>query len=129
MNKARERPTWPYMGAQVALYHDLSPMTLDARRALWSVTAMLRERGIPYKWGFPFALLARAQDGWISARHPDDVLSLLEGQGLPPMLVCNWIMESLGPRPRPQRMPRRRRGATPPGPPPRRRPDHRDPGE
>ncbi|CAH2294008.1 Hypothetical predicted protein [Pelobates cultripes] len=39
MVKARERQTWPFRGVQVALYNDLSPITLEARRALRPVTA------------------------------------------------------------------------------------------
>ncbi|CAH2274027.1 Hypothetical predicted protein [Pelobates cultripes] len=61
MTKARLRPTWRFRDAEIALYQDLSPLTLEARRALRPITALLRERGIPYKWGFPFMLQARQQ--------------------------------------------------------------------
>ncbi|CAH2248810.1 Hypothetical predicted protein [Pelobates cultripes] len=60
IRKARERPTWPYRGTQVSFYNDLSPITLEARRA--PVTAALRDHNIFHKWGVPFALLARHQN-------------------------------------------------------------------
>ncbi|CAH2329719.1 Hypothetical predicted protein, partial [Pelobates cultripes] len=59
MAKARSRPTWRFQDADVALYQDLSPLTLEARRALRPITTQLQERRITYKWGYPFALLAR----------------------------------------------------------------------
>ncbi|CAH2299942.1 Hypothetical predicted protein [Pelobates cultripes] len=66
MKKARERPMWPYRGAQISLLNDLSPLTLDAQRALRPVTTALRDRGITYKWCFPPALLARHNNAWIA---------------------------------------------------------------
>ncbi|CAH2245177.1 Hypothetical predicted protein [Pelobates cultripes] len=50
MQRARTRPTWRYQEAEVSLYNDLSPTTLEARRALRPITTALRERNIPYKW-------------------------------------------------------------------------------
>ncbi|CAH2297157.1 Hypothetical predicted protein [Pelobates cultripes] len=105
MRKARERPTWPYRGSQVALYNDLSPITLEARRALRPVTTALRERDITYKWGFPFALLARHQNGWISLRWPEEVPRFMEELGLPAPTVHNWILGTWAPTQRPQRGP------------------------
>ncbi|CAH2281613.1 Hypothetical predicted protein [Pelobates cultripes] len=83
MQKARE-------GAQVSLFNNLSPYTLDARRALRTVTVALRDRNIAYKWGYPFALLTRHQDTWIAARWPEEVPHFLEELNLPPTPVANW---------------------------------------
>ncbi|CAH2284102.1 Hypothetical predicted protein [Pelobates cultripes] len=63
MKAARSRPTWDFRGAQISLFNDLSSVTLEARRALRPITTLLRDHNIPYKWGFPFALLARHQNG------------------------------------------------------------------
>ncbi|CAH2327817.1 Hypothetical predicted protein, partial [Pelobates cultripes] len=90
MRKARERPEWTYRNSQVSLYNDLSPLTLEARRALKPVTTALRDRHIDYKWGFPFALLARHQDSWISARWPAEIPRFLETLDLPPIQITNW---------------------------------------
>ncbi|CAH2223900.1 Hypothetical predicted protein [Pelobates cultripes] len=129
MRKARERPTWPYRSAQVALYNDLSPITLQARRALPPVTAALRDRNISYKWGFPFALLARHHNSWISMRWPEDVPRFMEELGLPTPVVPNWILGSTAPVPRPQRMPRRREARSPSAHPARRRRNPASPEE
>ncbi|CAH2246579.1 Hypothetical predicted protein [Pelobates cultripes] len=48
MQRARTRSHWTYRGSEVALYNNLSPMTLDARRTLRPVTTTLWERNIPY---------------------------------------------------------------------------------
>ncbi|CAH2302470.1 Hypothetical predicted protein [Pelobates cultripes] len=58
MAAARNLPTVTFRGADLALFQDLSGLTLDARRALRPITAALRDKGIPYKWGFPFSLQA-----------------------------------------------------------------------
>ncbi|CAH2285560.1 Hypothetical predicted protein [Pelobates cultripes] len=129
MRKARERPTWPYRGAQVALYNDLSPITLEARGALRPVTAALRDRNISYKWGFPFALLARHHNGWISMRWPEDVPRFMEELGLSTPVVPNWILGPTAPVPRPQRVPRRREARSPSVQPARRRRNPTSPEE
>ncbi|CAH2305453.1 Hypothetical predicted protein [Pelobates cultripes] len=121
MRKARERPTWPYRGTQVALYNDLSPITLESRRALRPVTTALRERDITYKWGFPFALMARHRNGWISIRWPEEVLRFMEELGLPIPVVPNWILGTSAPTQRTQRGPRRRETRSPSAQPVRRR--------
>ncbi|CAH2306508.1 Hypothetical predicted protein [Pelobates cultripes] len=123
MKRARERPEWTYRNAQVSLYNDLSPLTLTARRALRPVTTALRDRHVNYKWGFPFALMARHQDGWISARWPAEIPRFLETLGIPPIPVTNWVLGPVGQVPRPQRAPRRRREGSPPRQLPRRRMD------
>ncbi|CAH2285058.1 Hypothetical predicted protein [Pelobates cultripes] len=92
MNKARSRPTWRFRDAEVALYQDLSPLTLEARRALRPVTTLLRDRGIPYKWGFPFMLLARHHDEWFPLRWPEEVPRFLQRLNLPPTEVTDWIL-------------------------------------
>ncbi|CAH2303268.1 Hypothetical predicted protein [Pelobates cultripes] len=50
----------------VSLYHDLSSLTLDARRALRPLTHILQEKHIPYKWGFAFCLQAKKENTWRS---------------------------------------------------------------
>ncbi|CAH2283767.1 Hypothetical predicted protein [Pelobates cultripes] len=122
MNKARLKPTWRFQGAEVALYQDLSPLTLEARRALRPVTQLLRSRNIPYKWGFPFCLLARHNNEWRPLRWPDEVPAFLQGMGLPRTEVTDWILNPLEQRPNQPapRAPRRRREDSP-----LRRPDRR----
>ncbi|CAH2274947.1 Hypothetical predicted protein [Pelobates cultripes] len=101
MLKARSRPLWRFRGADVALFQDLSPLTLDARRALCPIISLLRERNIPYKWGFPFALLARHQNEWVPLRWPEEGSGFLRHMGLPPTEIADWILGPLEQRPGP----------------------------
>ncbi|CAH2273899.1 Hypothetical predicted protein [Pelobates cultripes] len=66
--KAARRQTITYMDAQVSLFQDLSPLTLEARRALRSLTRMLQDRRNPYRWGHPFSLQARKDSAWCTLR-------------------------------------------------------------
>ncbi|CAH2285575.1 Hypothetical predicted protein [Pelobates cultripes] len=131
MQKARTRPLWRFRGADVALFQDLSPLTLEARRALRPVTTLLRERNIPYKWGFPFALLARHQNEWIPLRWPEESPGFLHRLELPPTEITDWVLGPLEPRPRPPtpRPQRRRRGDSPRRPTARRQLDPAEPEE
>ncbi|CAH2248957.1 Hypothetical predicted protein [Pelobates cultripes] len=111
MQRARTRPTWRYQEAEVSLYNDLSPTTLEARRALRPITTALRERNIPYKWGFPFSIQVRHHNEWIAARWPEEIPRFLQRLELPSIAVPDWILEPLDREPRPQRQPRNpRRG-------------------
>ncbi|CAH2293436.1 Hypothetical predicted protein [Pelobates cultripes] len=109
MLKARSRPLWRFRGADVALFQDLSSLTLDARRALRPITSLLRERNIPYKWGFPFALLARHQNEWVPLRWPEEGSGFLRHMGLPPTEIADWILGPLEQRPGPH-TPRQQEG-------------------
>ncbi|CAH2224717.1 Hypothetical predicted protein [Pelobates cultripes] len=115
MAKARSRPTWRFQDADVALYQDLSPLTLEARRALRPITTQLQERRITYKWGYPFALLARHQNEWVPLRWPEEAPRFLQRLGLPPTEITNWILSQPEQRSVPQtpRQQRRRREETP----------------
>ncbi|CAH2312160.1 Hypothetical predicted protein [Pelobates cultripes] len=99
MAAARNLPTVSFRGADLALFQDLSGLTLDARRALRPITAALRDKGIPYKWGFPFSLQARQGSSWHSLRMPDDAPRFARALHLPPIRIRNWLLdEPLAPR-------------------------------
>ncbi|CAH2282025.1 Hypothetical predicted protein [Pelobates cultripes] len=98
MKRAWDRSTWEYRRTQVALYNDLSPLTLEARRALRPMTATLRDHIIRYKWGFPFTLLSQHQHGWASLRWPEDIPQFLE-EKQPSTNVTNWVLGPLEQRP------------------------------
>ncbi|CAH2311610.1 Hypothetical predicted protein [Pelobates cultripes] len=128
MRKARSRAHWNYRGAEISLYNDLSPMTLEARRALRPVTTILRERNMQYRWGYPFSITVRYNNEWVSARWPEDIPQFLQRLNLPPTPVPNWVFMPLDPRPQPQRQARRRRWNSS-GEAPRHRPDLNHPEE
>ncbi|CAH2224136.1 Hypothetical predicted protein [Pelobates cultripes] len=94
MRAARTLCTINYMDSHVSLCHDLSPLTLDARRALKPLTGLLQQKRIPYKWGFPFSLQARVDNRWLAVRWPNDVLRFLRAAGLPEIPVPNWILDN-----------------------------------
>ncbi|CAH2300845.1 Hypothetical predicted protein [Pelobates cultripes] len=93
MAAARELPTIRYRDAEVSLYQDLSRLTLDARRALRPVTGALRDKRIPYRWGFPFSLQAKQGNAWLMARWPEDIPRLQRTLGLPQTRIRNWILD------------------------------------
>ncbi|CAH2250924.1 Hypothetical predicted protein [Pelobates cultripes] len=100
MRAARNQQNIAFRDGQVSLYQDLSALTLEARRALRPVTAILRERRIPYKWGFPFSLQARVGQTWHIIRWPADVPRFLRATSLPAVTISNWVLERQPQHPR-----------------------------
>ncbi|CAH2315720.1 Hypothetical predicted protein [Pelobates cultripes] len=92
MAAARGTPSIQFCGTEVTLFQDLSSLTLDARRALRPVTSALRERRIPYRWGFPFSIHGNS---WVTARWPKEIPGLLRTLNLPSIRVRNWILEEV----------------------------------
>ncbi|CAH2306707.1 Hypothetical predicted protein [Pelobates cultripes] len=89
LHNYKHSPLWRFHGADMALFQDLSLLTLDAHRALRPITSLLRERNIPYKWGFPSALLARHQNEWVPLRWPEESPGFLRCMGLPPTEIAD----------------------------------------
>uniref|UniRef100_A0A8C5LVQ3 Uncharacterized protein n=1 Tax=Leptobrachium leishanense TaxID=445787 RepID=A0A8C5LVQ3_9ANUR len=110
-----------YDGEDIEVYNDLSTFTLGARRALRPLLAVLREAGIPYRWGHPFALMVqRGQDLFVICT-PADVQGFLRDLDLPSVDISDWERPTRFPdhrgrerpqygQPRPQRPRSRRRG-------------------
>ncbi|CAH2294495.1 Hypothetical predicted protein [Pelobates cultripes] len=71
MRKARSRPSWHFQDSDVIIYNDLSPMGRP-------ITQALRDKQIPFKWGFPFCLQARYNNEWAQVRWPEEVPSFLQ---------------------------------------------------
>uniref|UniRef100_A0A8C5PN54 Uncharacterized protein n=1 Tax=Leptobrachium leishanense TaxID=445787 RepID=A0A8C5PN54_9ANUR len=112
--KARACRTWSYDGGTIEIFYDISPTTLQARRALRPVTQALSEAQIPYRWGYPFSLSARVDNVAHLLRTPSDVPRFTAALGLPDVRVPDWEMFSLpgqgremAPRPRRSRSRRR----------------------
>ncbi|CAH2225608.1 Hypothetical predicted protein [Pelobates cultripes] len=82
-----------FKDATVSLYQDLSTLTLEAHQALRTLTCLLQERRIPYKWGFPFNLQAK-DNVWRTLRWPNEVSGLLRALNLPAVSVPNAILDS-----------------------------------
>ncbi|OCT76156.1 hypothetical protein XELAEV_18031347mg [Xenopus laevis] len=72
----------------IHLYQDLAASTITQRCVLKPITSSLRERGISYKWGFPFALLAHKGGKIFAIPYPLDI---------PIADVSKWRNYILGP--------------------------------
>uniref|UniRef100_A0A8C5MJ26 Uncharacterized protein n=1 Tax=Leptobrachium leishanense TaxID=445787 RepID=A0A8C5MJ26_9ANUR len=116
MLKARSSRQWDFHQCSIELYQDLSPFTLAARRCLQPVTQALRRANLPYRWGFPFTLLALNNGVRHTICYPTDVPAFLEALELPEVSVRSWE-DTARPRPdlpRPRRRRSRRRGRASP---------------
>uniref|UniRef100_A0A8C5LV70 Uncharacterized protein n=1 Tax=Leptobrachium leishanense TaxID=445787 RepID=A0A8C5LV70_9ANUR len=90
LNTARNASPWRYLDMDVELYQDLSAFTLAARRALRPVTSSLREAGIPYRWGHPFALVVRRGPILHALNYYSDVPDFLAALDIPPLEIEDW---------------------------------------
>ncbi|KAJ1106601.1 hypothetical protein NDU88_004002 [Pleurodeles waltl] len=78
-----DRAPVEFGGHRIALFKDLSMITLQRCRSLRPVTDLLREKGIRYKWGQPF----RLHFTWQNETHSIHTLEEAQGlDGLPPHL-------------------------------------------
>lgn len=73
MSATRNQRDIQYAGAAVQLYPDLAWMTLQRRRQLQPLLAVLRTHAIPYRWGFPFSLTATRDGKSTTLRSPADL--------------------------------------------------------
>ncbi|CAH2220540.1 Hypothetical predicted protein [Pelobates cultripes] len=68
----------------ISLLADLSPMTMARRRDFINVTKCLRNRKIPYCWGFPTKLLIWRNGSLTKLDDPDQGMNKLKAWGLFP---------------------------------------------
>ncbi|XP_072000283.1 uncharacterized protein [Engystomops pustulosus] len=73
MNKARNLERISFQGTSVQLLPDLSRLTLLKRKALRPLLEVLKQRNIPYTWGFPFKLQIRHGGNKYVICHPDEI--------------------------------------------------------
>ncbi|CAH2221566.1 Hypothetical predicted protein [Pelobates cultripes] len=83
-----------FRGAEVVFYQDLSGLTLDARRTRRPLTATLRDKSIPHRWGFPFSLQVKQGNSWLHVRWPDDVPRVVRAFHLPSLHIRNWLLDT-----------------------------------
>ncbi|DBA13690.1 TPA: hypothetical protein GDO54_018641 [Pyxicephalus adspersus] len=90
IKKARVTEHLEYAGARLQLLPDLSKHTLDMRRAVRPLLDVLRERNIPYRWGYPFHLIARYSSKNYFFRGPEDLPHFLRDLRLPDIHLAEW---------------------------------------
>ncbi|OCT56565.1 hypothetical protein XELAEV_18004687mg [Xenopus laevis] len=95
--KARDADGIHFEENTIHLYQDLAASTITQRRLLKPITSSLRERGISYKWGFPFALLAHKGGKIFALRYPVDAPLFCQQLDIPIADVLKWRNYILGP--------------------------------
>lgn len=90
MRKAREKDRMLHDNPEIELYQDLSPLTLQQRRALRPLLDSLRARGATYRWGFPFSLTATRNGRTAQLQVPEDLLLFCDQMGIPPIALPEW---------------------------------------
>uniref|UniRef100_A0A8C5R2A2 Uncharacterized protein n=1 Tax=Leptobrachium leishanense TaxID=445787 RepID=A0A8C5R2A2_9ANUR len=91
MTAARRRRIWELEGDRLEIFPDLAQSTLQARRALRPLTALLTSRAVAYRWSFPFALVASNNGVSATVRSVADVPNFLTSLGLPDTQIADWI--------------------------------------
>lgn len=90
MSKARSGHDIMYAGATIQLYPDLSWLTLQKRRHLKPNLSLLRERGITYRWGFPFPLSA-SKNVWSATLCTfEDLATFCSELDIPLLDLTDW---------------------------------------
>lgn len=77
MYAAKRATRLPDPFTNIALYADLSKTTMENRRQLATITKVLQNHKIPYKWGFPTKLLITHQNKTYAVRTLPMGLTLL----------------------------------------------------
>lgn len=91
LRRARDREHITYGGGgTVELYQNLSPITLQQRRALRPLFDVLRSRGIPYSWRFPFGLSAAASGQSALLHTPTDLIAFYSTVHIPSVALPDW---------------------------------------
>lgn len=96
LRAARARRQVFYKEAQVQLFPDLSRHTLAQRAALKPILEVLRDKDIPYRWGFPFALSVRRNGKTYTLRSGADIPSFLKDLDIPDITIPDWPQLSSG---------------------------------
>ncbi|OCT94485.1 hypothetical protein XELAEV_18012157mg [Xenopus laevis] len=79
-----------FSNQKIEVYQDLAWITLQQRRALRPLTKTLQEKGVKYRWGYPFALVAHKDGRSYTLREPDDLHQFCNDLGLPVLEIEDW---------------------------------------
>lgn len=99
MLKARSHRNLEHDGATIQLFSDLSWITLQKRRHLRPLLDTLREHQIPYRWNFPFALLARSEGRTLVLKVFSDLPDFCKSLRIPIPKMADWDLGSIPPTP------------------------------
>ena len=93
LRNARLRAKYVYEGNVISFYQDLSHITLQNRRDVKPLLDKLRDKGIIYKWKFPFGLQANTQGHVAVLRVPEDLRSFCKTMDIEYMDLPNWYAD------------------------------------
>lgn len=94
LKKARLAKSINYDGGDITIYQDISKFTLDKRRQLTPFTRALRDRGIKYRWLYPFGLLATYNNRPYIVKTPDDLATTIRKLNLGHLDIPDWLNEN-----------------------------------
>lgn len=77
LQKAREAEKGGLGIHKIQIFPDVAQITVEKRRKLKPITATLRSHEIPYKWGFPFALIFFIGNKKYQVNNLEDGMELL----------------------------------------------------
>lgn len=97
LNKARKNDQILFNDHNIALYQDLSHITLQNRRALRPMITALRDKGVPYPWRLPFALNATYLVKQYYSRMPEDIQAFCDQLQIPLIDLPEWYKEFRSP--------------------------------
>ncbi|OCT56133.1 hypothetical protein XELAEV_18001884mg [Xenopus laevis] len=90
LRKTRDRQTFSYQNYEVTIFPDLAWLTMHHCRALKSLTIKLKDKGILYRWSFPFALIASKDNKLFSLKEPVEIDSFCQALDLPKIQLTDW---------------------------------------
>lgn len=93
LRQARGQPQLTHEGVNIQIYQDLSSIALQPHRDLKPLLDSLHDKGIQYKWKFPFCLSASSQGHTALLNVPEDLLHFCEILGIPLVDVPNWYAD------------------------------------
>lgn len=91
--KARDKQQLTFEGRPIHIYQDLSAITLRHRKDLRPLLDVLRNKGIRYRWKFPFGLQATHQGNSALLRVPEELETFCEILDIPYVDVPNWYAD------------------------------------
>lgn len=79
-----------FKGTTVHLLQDLCRFTMEKRKALKPLLALLQDCNIPYHCNFPFQLQIRKDGKWLIIHGPSDIPAVLTALELTELLPLKW---------------------------------------
>lgn len=95
------RGTWkkdPYKleGEKIIVLQDVARKTLAMRRTLKPILEEAKQKGIIYRWGFPFSLNLRRNDKFFVLKDHRQLDELFVFMDIQPLVIQDWIQVLLG---------------------------------